>query len=219
MPRVTRPLFSPSASGSLGNAVTFSTGRRGTISSKRRRPRQPNSAAQLATREYMGTLATLWANLTDAQRATWLNTDLDPTIAPYHNFLRYNARQYKNLPGDYQNSLTYDVWPSAIYPPTQATNPMTGTWPALTPGEGSLTLVFTVGAINDNWLLTIHHCDMPGYVTAYRNLKRVVEITAPGTYSILVPNLPAGLQYLTMQRISHTGKPRPYFNTMSGTVL
>lgn len=83
MPKVTSPLFSIAASGSIDNSLTFRKSRRGYDCVKYSQPSGPPSAAQTLHRQRFRRLANAWKTLTPTQQATWLPP------AEHHNTTRY----------------------------------------------------------------------------------------------------------------------------------
>jgi len=117
MVKVRGPMISIDASGTLGDAITFSKwkGR----SSVRRRvvPTNPESGPQTGRRSMFAYLTKLWDSLTAPDQATWLDRATERNVALFHGFLSVNMDNWHNF-----------MAPSYAYPP--ARGDAIGTWDA-----------------------------------------------------------------------------------------
>ena len=86
MPKVTGPLFSLRASGTLNGALTFGTQQGRNIVRQRVTPKDPRSAGQLAQRARVALAATAWSSLDAITRAAWQTAGAAAAMNGYSYF-------------------------------------------------------------------------------------------------------------------------------------
>jgi len=119
------------ASGSLGNAMTFAKTKGTAYAKKHSTPANPRSGAQTGVRAGMKFITQLWAQLSDAEKASFGDLAELYNTSPYHAFLHLNSQRWAkhllpiadfssdetnenratNLAGSYQNGV-YTLWGS-----------------------------------------------------------------------------------------------------------
>lgn len=116
------PLFSMDASGTIGNAITFSKWKGRAYVRERVIPSNPKSGGQVGRRSMFKFLSQVWTDVLTADRATWddladqlvasdFNAYVSLNMKDWHNFLAPSmtlARLRVNTPSD--NALTAAVW-------------------------------------------------------------------------------------------------------------
>ncbi len=162
MARVTGPLMSFAASGSVADTITFATWKGRPYVRQRVIPANPKSVLQVSTRAVMGFLAKNWAAISVADKATW-QTLADAIVAS-----PFNAYTKANL-----GNWTQFLAPSQLTPITRTgtvgSSPTTGA----TGGVGQVEVQNTWGTANDNWGLMIFK-GSTGFTTARDNLIGVI---------------------------------------------
>lgn len=71
MPKVTGPLFSLRASGTLNGALTFGTAQGRNIVRQRVTPRNPRTAGQTTQRNKVAVIAAAWRDLDGSTKSDW----------------------------------------------------------------------------------------------------------------------------------------------------
>lgn len=111
------PIIS-SINGKLGNAV-FQGGKSGTVLREKVKPRNPNSAKQVAARNRLSTIKSTWQNLTTSQRDTWISfasfykkkTKHNSTkvLTAYELFMQHNCVRFQ---GDFDilETTTFEIY-------------------------------------------------------------------------------------------------------------
>lgn len=97
MARVTGPLMSFDASGSLAGSIVFSKWRGRNYVRRHAVPANPRSAAQLAVRSIMAFLATRWKHIDPSSQATWLESADSLKISAFNRYAGVNARDWRDL--------------------------------------------------------------------------------------------------------------------------
>lgn len=90
MAGVRGPLFGLDASGSIGNAITFSKWKGRAYVRIKATPSNPKSAGQIATRSMMKFLSQAWGVLSDANKATWEPLAASGNYSPFNAYVKYN---------------------------------------------------------------------------------------------------------------------------------
>lgn len=110
MVKLTGPIQSLAASGSIAKAVTVSNWKGRQYLKRHETPRDPHSGAQLANRAMMRFLVEQWPTLTSANHQTWNQLAAQTNIAAYSAFLGHNLERFnryasptKNYPASEQN--------------------------------------------------------------------------------------------------------------------
>lgn len=219
MARTTGPLFSQNASGKLANLLAYSHRRRGVTAGRTRRPSQPRTEAQRATRRYMTFLGTQWSLLTIAELASWSDHHLDQTIPAYNRFLRHNVNQFKHLPGENWHIWIWTTFPSAAYPTTQATSAPLYNYPTITNGTGQFTINLNVTTDNDGWLWTAHRISATHPEAVYANLIGIWLHQGLGAWSHTLYDQDPGTFACRILPVSRTGKPDQHYKTKTVTVF
>jgi hypothetical protein len=110
--RLTFPALSASASGQLGDTLTYRTFRGRTHTMRRVKPRQPGTYKQIVHRALILWLTRQWDRLTLAQKTSWQSAPLADATSPYHAYLSHNINRYHDTTTPvkrYDHAGTYDV--------------------------------------------------------------------------------------------------------------
>ena len=208
MANVKSPLMSQDATGRMpgGLQVGHWMGRH--VIGRRRRPRQPRTEAQRATRIWMTFLGREWKLASIAEKASWRAYLPEASLPPYQKFLKYNFNQLKRFQGD-------EVWPnvtpecpSMVWPPdltqyASSNNPI-----APVPGPGTATFGAKLLTTSQNWLILWFHTYPTGPWCRYSALIGVTRAPAAGDYFLTISNLPATIYYAGYHCVSRGGRHR-----------
>jgi hypothetical protein len=99
MAKVTAPLHSLTASGSIGNTLTMLRALSRNIAKKKSKPGGTPSAAQLARRAYYRQASADWMALTNLQKAAWKPAADAAQITPFNAFMRAALKAYSPASG------------------------------------------------------------------------------------------------------------------------
>jgi hypothetical protein len=95
--KTTGPCLSLAASGSLGNAITYSRAGGKNICKRKSNPTQPNSLAQIAAREVMKFLINAWKNFSVEEVAYWTAQAYDSPLNIYTTWLRTQMKKFHTM--------------------------------------------------------------------------------------------------------------------------
>jgi hypothetical protein len=106
MPKVTCPLFSVGATGSVAKLLTYRKSPRGYICRKWSQPTGLPSADQLEVREFTGERMSHWPLISTEDQTSWLLLALERNVEPINVYLEENWKRKLRGLG------TTDVWPA-----------------------------------------------------------------------------------------------------------
>lgn len=143
MARLTAPLLSLSASGTIGKAITFATWKGIPYARTRVIPANPKTAAQQEVRGVFGTLNELWKRMPQLARDPWQRDVHGLPLTARNRHIQSNMSvliDEANL-----NNLVMSVAQGQAVPPVS---------PTFTPGSGSITIAATAPTLPVGYTLT-----------------------------------------------------------------
>ena len=218
MVRCKNPFAAIEASGKLGDALQFANTMHGAVAGKRRRPRQPNTPAQIAARVFIAGISARWKGVSIDELTSWAVLATANNIPPYNAFVKQAVDRYKHKPErQYYNNLT-DVFPAARYPAILNTDPAATSNHVTTGGPHLITWTFTYNPVNDDWLTIYHIPSSEHTFPHWRNIVAVLPTFGAGRGSHVITGLQPGLTTIYRVNVSRTGKPQEHFGTKTATV-
>jgi len=173
MVKLAGPMFSIDASGTIGNAVTFSKSKGRPYARVRVVPSNPKSGPQTGMRAMMRFLSQEWAGMSDVQHATWETRAKATNIAEFNAFCSYNMARWRHF-----------TTPSKADPAAEIATPPSAPTTTITAGVRQLQLSIADGGDAPDWGWLIFRSTTSGFTPAYSNLVRVVPYTASPTVYI-----------------------------------
>jgi len=207
MVKVSAPMLSLDASGSIAGAMVFSKWKGRNYVRSLVKPANPKSGGQVGVRAMFKFLAQIWNGLSDANKATW-ETRADQLVAsPFNAFMSYNQKRWRD----------FDP-PSKEDPAAE-----TGTAPSLctgvaTPDVRSITLVITHGTDPADWGLAIFRSPTGTFDLAFSNCIAVVAVDGSGDAEYVDSPLDPGTYYYNTVAFMATGLEGADGTEFSGTV-
>lgn len=110
MPRVTNPLFSVSAVGTVAEILTYRNSPRGAICRKWAKPTGSPSAKQIEVREFTGERMNHWPLISTEDQASWFLLALERNIEPINAYLQVNWERHL------QGKASTDFYPPVDVP-------------------------------------------------------------------------------------------------------
>lgn len=144
MAKVTGPLMSMSASGTLGGTLVFAEWNGRAYVRKHVIPTNPKSAMQTGVRAMWKFLAKFWAAIAALDKATWAAIADPQQISNFNAFMQYNMDRWQNF-----------FSPSQANPAAEASTGLTVTTQTLTGAAGHATVEITPSGSTDIWGLAI----------------------------------------------------------------
>ena len=166
MARVTGPLMSFDASGSIAGAVVFSKWRGRNYVRRHAVPSNPRTTAQLAARSIIAFLGADWKNLDPADQASWQAGSESLKISPFNEYVRVNARNWRD-----------QMPPTKLTPAALTNTPGTATSMAGVASGRQAQLTLTAGFGADDWGIVLCRSTTTGFTPTPGN----AIIVAPST--------------------------------------
>ena len=173
MVKLTGPCMSMTASGTLGNTLTFSIWKGRPYARQRVIPANPRSASQTGIRAMFKFLAQEWATLGASPQASYEADAEAKSISAYNEYISTNMARWKNY-----------LAPSKTKPAAEASTPLTVTTMTLTGMEGGVNVELTPSGSTDIWGFEIYRDD--------------AEITDPNNsncIAVIAANAGSAVQY------------------------
>lgn len=159
MVKVYGPMMSLDASGTLADAISFSTWKGRSYVRERVLPSNPKSGAQVGRRAMFSFLSKNWAPLSPAAKATWQDTADELVASTFNAFIRGNMNSWHNF-----------LAPSHAHPP--ARDDAVATWDSPPNATWEQHRIYVSGALdvlNQNWGVMIFASPTPTFTTAVAN--------------------------------------------------
>lgn len=163
MVKLTGPMFSMSARGTIGNAATYATSIKGTSYAKRKpRPRNPQTRAQIAQRQMFSFISKNWFRISQVNQAAW------ESQARIYQASRFTAFTRTSL----------DNWRSFLPPSQTPTRSTTATQAVIsqltvTGGVEAIQFNFAVSPVNQSWGIIVFVSTTSGFTSARIDTRAV----------------------------------------------
>lgn len=196
MVKVFAPALSLDASGTIGNAITFSKWKGRHYVRERIIPANPRSGLQVGFRSMFKFLAEQWASVGATEQASYETLADSMAISPFNAYVRANQRRWRNYKA-----------PSWDIAAAEAGTPCTwnGGTPAAVGGPSNVTITFTPAVINDNWGLAIFRALVTGFTPGISNCIAVVECAAAAATTFVDSPLVVDQYFYDTRRICDDG--------------
>lgn len=170
MVKLTGPLFSITASGSLAKAVTYSSWKGRAYARQRVIPANPQSGPQTGMRAMLKFLSQEWTNLSVAEKADWTTRAASTVISNFNAYVAYNQARWRS----YKNPSKLD--------PAAETGTAPGA-PTTTPTGGIRQIQLSIAdhASAPDWAYVIHRSTTTGFTPAFSNVVAVTPWDNSGT--------------------------------------
>lgn len=194
MVKLFAPALSLGASGTIGNAITFSKWKGRSYLRERVIPANPKSGLQVGFRAMFKFLAQQWQNLTGAQQADYADLAASLAISPFNAYVKLNQQRWRNFLSPTQG------WPATgvgiIHTYTDV--------PAATGGVASVVIDWLPLAENQNWGVMIFK-GTTGFNTGIASLIAVVQCTDTNAKQFTDSPLTAATYYYNTRSITDDG--------------
>jgi hypothetical protein len=177
MVRTYGPMMSLDASGSLGNAITFSKWKGRNYARERVIPHNPKSVSQTGIRAMFSFLSKQWAAIGSTPQASWDELAAFSAISPFNAFVAHCMNRFRDF-----------LPPTQDYPAAAAGTPCTISTPVCVAGERSITVTVGVTAAEDGWGIGLFRSLSGTFTGAWDNLIAVKPID--GTNDVVFVDSP-----------------------------
>jgi len=156
--------MSLSASGTLADAITFSTWKGRGYVRERVIPSNPQSGAQVGRRAMFSFLSKAWDALSDADKATWQDLADELISAPFNAYIKFNMERWHNF-----------LTPSHDQPCLDIHSSSDRTLSAAVWEENRIKLSSTATTANEQWGI-VYFAKLAGAVTPAVGNAIIVEL-------------------------------------------
>lgn len=194
MARVTGPLLSIDASGSVAGTITFSKWKGRSYVRQRVIPANPKTPLQVSTRAIMGFCAKNWAGIGSTNQGTWQALADAIVASPFNAYTKANLTNW-----------TQFFAPSQLTPITRAGTIGTGFSASATGGVGQITMDPALGVANASWGLLIFRSTTTAFATARDNLIGVILFDAAATFTFVDTGLAPDTYFYNFRAFTDDG--------------
>lgn len=180
--KVTAPLMSLDASGTLGKAFVASKWKGRNYMRRHVVPSNPRSDNQVANRSMMAFLSQYWHLMTDVNQALWNELASQGNFSPFNAYTRYNLNRWKQFQYPYET------------PTSTASAPSAPTLSSVVAGVGQFQVNITEGSGSLNWgtLVFVRLTSDPTLAKVYVRGVAYAAFTAALAHSFVVSHLKPG---------------------------
>jgi len=184
MVKVTGPMLSFGASGTIGKTATFSNWKGRPYVRSRVIPANPKSVLQVSVRAMMKFLSQMWIGIGSTPQASWEDLAKAAQISPFNAYIGRNGRRWREFQA-----------PSQTYPAAETGTEPVATLDSATGGPSYMDLAFTITTLNDVWGVMIFRSPTGTFDTSRANCIAVIEVDQTGALVYTDSNLDAGDYY------------------------
>lgn len=194
MARVTGPLLSFGASGSVGDAITFATWKGRPYVRQLVTPSNPKTDGQTAQRAMQKFLSQAWKDIAGVDQATFDALASASAYSPFNAYTSFNLKRWSDFLAPSQTSTI----------PAAGTNPVLGTF-APVGASGSISISQPVTTLNAGWGLAIFVNATSLFTPAKSDTKVILPFDGTTTITGNIVNIPAGTWFVVAQAFKTTG--------------
>lgn len=196
MVKVFAPALSLDASGTIGNAITFSKWKGRHYIRERIIPANPKSGLQVGFRAMFAFLAQSWADLAGGHKASYNALADSLAISPFNAYIRLNQRRWRNYKAPSNNAVAAEDSTVADW---------NGGAPSAVGGPSNVTLTMTPSSFNGNWGVAIFRSTTTSFTPGISNCVKVIFVQDDVAYTFVDSPLPADTYYYDTRRFTLSG--------------
>lgn len=195
MVKLTAPMMSLGASGTIAGSIVFSNWKGRAYARSHVIPSNPKSALQVSLRGMMKFLSQAWASVGSTPQGTWADLAAAGTYSPFNAFVSKNQMRWREFQA-----------PSQATPAAETGTAPEATLDSATGGERHIDLEFTITTLNDVWGVVIFRSPTTTFTPSVANAIVVLPVDSTGTLVYTDSNLAAGAYFYDACFFSTTGK-------------
>jgi hypothetical protein len=208
MVKLSGPLNSLAASGTINKSLTFQQQQGRQIARLARKPRNPKTGKQRARRAMLLFLAQQWPLLTAEQQDTWQQPAAHQEISRYNAYLGYNLRRWTN------HRPPSKTWPAS----ETGSFPVTSAHGASANGK-RVELQLNCSLDNDGWAAPWYMIPTVATIPGPEHLVAFADLAGPMTIKVLLKPMPPGTYHFRAKRFTTHGRMDTYLSpTVSCTI-
>ena len=206
MVKLSAPMLSLGASGTIANAITFASWKGRAYARERIIPTNPQSALQTSMRSMLRFLSQAWDAIGTTPKASWADLAAAGQYSTFNAFIAKNQARWREFQA-----------PSQTYPAAE-----TGTLPvavlaSATGGVRHIDLTFTMTTLNNAWGVMIFRSPTGTFATALSNCIRILFVDATASVVWTDSNLDPGTYYYDARYFTTEGSLGPEEGEVTAT--
>lgn len=206
MARVTGPLMSFDASGSVAGSIVFSKWRGRNYVRRHAVPANPRSSSQLAVRSIMGFLASAWKLCDPSNQRTWEVSADALKISAFNRYAGVNASNWRDLSS-----------PAQMFPALKTQTPTAPSTPTASVSGRQVHILSSWESTADDWGIVLCRSMTTGFTATPMNSVAVANVAAYIDGFVDGPIAP-GLYYYKLFAFSQDGVRSAASSQVSVTV-
>ena len=175
MVKLSGPMFSLGASGSLAKTITFATWKGRPYARELVTPANPKSGLQVGMRSMFGFLSQEWTFLTVGEQASWDALAEQLVASAFNGYMQRNQKFWRNFSSPSKDESRTETGTLGATPSTSAVA-----------GVRSVTVTASVVTANDNWGVIIYRDLTTAFVPALSNAIKVGRVRTGATTFVFV---------------------------------
>ena len=207
MALVTGPLMSMSASGTVGDAITFATWKGRPYVRERVVPKNPKSAKQTGIRVMLRFASKLWKATTAQNKAYWVDEGTSREISPFNAFLSAQM-----------NAWLLTRAPAFAVIPARSVACATPASAVATAGTNSITVACVMGSCATNVGFVLCMSTVTGFTPSLLNAIRIDFAANGATVNVPITPLVAGVYYFRLAAFNEDGTLSAFLAQTTATV-
>lgn len=207
MAKVTGPLLSMEASGSVAGTMTFAKWKGRPYVRQLVIPANPKSGSQTGVRAMMKFLSQAWAGLSSMVKATWDEQAAAGTFSPFNAYTKANMARWGT-----------DAGPTQEYPAAEMSTPVNMADLTPTGGVRSVSVSVTTGTNADSWGVILCRSTVMGFTPSRVNAIALLPAGSAATVTYLDTPLDPGTYYYRAANFNNDGIVGTYVAEESATV-
>jgi hypothetical protein len=193
MVKVSAPIFSLGASGTIAKAATFSNWKGRAYVRSRVIPANPRTGPQVGLRAMVAFLAQEWSKRDVSDQESWRTLADQRAISPFNAYTSFNQKRWRSFRAPTQNAQTLELSDPPDAPTTTATGGIRQVHLSIAPGQNP-----------PSWGYMIHRSRTPGFTPSWDNCVAVIAIEDPATVYV-DSDLPPGTYYYRIRGFTSDG--------------
>lgn len=208
MVKVFAPMLSLDATGTIGDAITFSKWKGRHYVRERIIPANPRSGLQTGFRAMFKFLAEEWSAIAGGHQSSYNTLADSMAISPFNAYVRANQRRWRNYKPPANNLVASEDGTLMIWD---------GGAPAAVGGPSNVTLTMTPNTVNTNWGVAIFRSTSTGFTPGLSNCIHVLHVKDAEAHTFVDSPLAADTYYYDTRMFTIDGRWGALDGEINGT--
>lgn len=196
MVKVFAPALSLDASGTIGNAITFSKWKGRHYVRERIIPANPRSGLQTGMRSMFKFLSQSWSPIGAEDKASFNDLADSMAISPFNAYMRANQKRWRNYRPPAREIAALGVGTVCTW---------NGGTPSATGGVASITIDMTPASREENWGVAIFRSTELGFTPGISNCVSIILVNTEDLFTWVDSPLPIDTFYYDTRRFTIDG--------------